>query len=212
MLELLSLHKADILRLLRRAADGWSPEDWQIFFDECAAIAEFDGGLPRAQAEARAFACCVAEWINRNPTPSAPGRCLACSGGERPWDPLLPFGTDTIGHAWVHRACCRAWYRAREAEAIAALASVGIRSSERRDERTATPASSVRWTRDRKPAEAISNTVDVKPPTKGRLQMTNIETNQDPPQSTVSMMIPISAATLDGAVHEHCVQSPKRGS
>ena len=29
VLDLLSLHKADILRLLRPANDGWSPEDWQ---------------------------------------------------------------------------------------------------------------------------------------------------------------------------------------
>ena len=37
VLDLLSLHKADILRLLRPANDGWSPEDWQVFFDERAA-------------------------------------------------------------------------------------------------------------------------------------------------------------------------------
>ena len=94
VLDLLSLHKADILRLLRPANDGWSPEDWQVFFDERAGILEFDAGMPRAEAEARAFACCLTEWINRNPTPSAPGRCLACGGGERPCDPLLPFGTE----------------------------------------------------------------------------------------------------------------------
>jgi hypothetical protein len=67
----LLLHKADILRLLRPTNDGWSPQDWQVFFDERAAILEFDGGLPRAESEARAFACCLTEWINRNPTPSA---------------------------------------------------------------------------------------------------------------------------------------------
>src|SRR5262249_15265322 len=66
VLELLLLHKADILRLLRHV---WSAEDWQVFFDERAGIAEYDGGLPRAEAEKRAFDCCVAEWINRNPTP-----------------------------------------------------------------------------------------------------------------------------------------------
>ena len=126
MLDLLAHHKADILRLLRPTNDGWSPEDWQVFFDERAAIAEFDGGLWRAEAERQAFACCVAEWINRNSTPSAPGWCLACGGGERSCDPLLPFGTQIVGHAWVHRACWPAWYRAREADAIAALASMGI--------------------------------------------------------------------------------------
>jgi hypothetical protein len=129
VLDLLVLHKADILRLLRPANDGWSPEDWRVFFDERAGIAEFDGGLSRSEAEARAFACCVTEWLNRNHTPSEPGRCLECGGGERNADPLLPFGADTIGHAWVHRACWPARYRAREAEAIAALSSMGVRTA-----------------------------------------------------------------------------------
>jgi hypothetical protein len=128
VLELLSQHKADILKLLRPANGGWLAEDWQVYFDERAGIAEFDGGLARAEAEARAFTCCVVEWLNRNPTPCVPGRCLACGGGERPCDPLLPFGTETGGHAWLHRGCWPAWYQTREAEAIAALASMGIRA------------------------------------------------------------------------------------
>ena len=82
VLDLLLLHKADILTLLHPANDGWSPEDWRVFFDERAAILEFDSGLPRAESEARAFAYCLTEWINRNPTPSTPGRCQACGGGE----------------------------------------------------------------------------------------------------------------------------------
>jgi hypothetical protein len=121
VLELLSRYKADILKLLRPANDGWSAYDWQVFFDERAGIAEFDGGLPRAEAEARAFECCVAEWLNRNPTPSVPGRCLACGDGEQPGQPLLPRG-----HAWLHRGCWPAWCRAREVEAHVGLASVGI--------------------------------------------------------------------------------------
>jgi hypothetical protein len=128
VLDLLPFHKADILRLLRPFHDGWSPEDWQVFFDERAGIAEFDGGSPRAKAEAHAFARCVTEWLNRNPTPSAPGRCLGCGGGERPCDPLLPFGADTRGHSWLHRACWPVWYRAREAEVVAALTSMGIQA------------------------------------------------------------------------------------
>ena len=47
---------------------------------ERAGIAEFDGGLPRAEAETRAFECCVVEWLNRNPVCSPPGRCLDCGG------------------------------------------------------------------------------------------------------------------------------------
>ena len=67
VLDLLSRHKAGIVTLLRAADDGWSAEDWQVFFDERASIAEFDGGLPRSQAEAQALACCAAEWLLRNP-------------------------------------------------------------------------------------------------------------------------------------------------
>ncbi len=67
VLDLLSRHKAGIVTLLRPAEDGWSAEDWHVFFDERAGIAEFDGKLPRGQAEARAFACCAEEWLNRNP-------------------------------------------------------------------------------------------------------------------------------------------------
>ena len=66
MLRALSRHKAGVVALLRPANDGWSAEDWRALFDERAGIAEFDGGLPRADAEARAFACCVAEWLDRN--------------------------------------------------------------------------------------------------------------------------------------------------
>jgi hypothetical protein len=65
VIDLLSRYKAEIVALLRPADDGWSVEDWHVFFDERAGIAEFDGGLPRAEAEAQAFACCVGEWLNQ---------------------------------------------------------------------------------------------------------------------------------------------------
>ena len=67
VLDLLSRHKADIVRMLRPTEVGWSAADWQVFFDERASIAEFDGGLSRADAEAQAFGCCVIEWLDRHP-------------------------------------------------------------------------------------------------------------------------------------------------
>ena len=69
--------------LLRTGRDSWSGEDWRAFFDERAGIAEFDGGLPRLEAEARAFTCCVAEWLNRNPVRSSSDRCLRCGEAEQ---------------------------------------------------------------------------------------------------------------------------------
>ncbi len=47
---LLSVNKGDVIALLQPAADGWSAEDWLAFFDERAALAEFDGGVPREEA------------------------------------------------------------------------------------------------------------------------------------------------------------------
>jgi hypothetical protein len=126
VLDLLVRHKADILALLRPAEDGWMAEDWQVFFDERAAVAEFDSGLPRAEAEARAFDCCAVEWLNRNPVRSPPSRCLNCGQAEHSHDPLLPFGTGSSGYAWLHSRCWPAWHEARKAEAIAALTAMGI--------------------------------------------------------------------------------------
>ena len=108
------------------ADDGWSAEDWQVFFDERAGIVEFDGGLPRAEAEARAFACCVVEWLNRNPERSPAGRCLGCGDREHAHDPLLPYGVEPTGHVWLHSRCWPAWYEARKAKAVSALTAMGI--------------------------------------------------------------------------------------
>jgi hypothetical protein len=126
VLDLLSRHKAQLLALLRPGSDGWSGEDWLAFYDERAGIAEFDGGLPRDQAEARAFACCAAEWLNRNAVRSPPGRCLGCGRGEHAHDALMPFGTEPTGHAWLHSRCWDAWHASRKAEAVAALSTLGI--------------------------------------------------------------------------------------
>jgi hypothetical protein len=129
MLDLLSRHKEGILALLRPANDGWSGhQEWLAFFDERAGIAEFEGGLPRAEAETRAFDCCVADWLKRNPVRSPPGRCLGCGGAEHAHDSLLPFGGEPIGHAWPHSRCWTAWHAGRKAEALAVLSSMGLPS------------------------------------------------------------------------------------
>lgn len=126
ILELLVRHKPRIVALLRAGRDGWSTEDWQAYFDERAGIAEFDGGLPRWESEARAFDCCVVEWLKRNFVRSLPGRCLACGGGDHAGDALLPYGIEATGHVWLHSRCWPAWHAGRKAEAVAALRAMGI--------------------------------------------------------------------------------------
>jgi hypothetical protein len=54
--------------------------DWRAYFEERAAIAEFDGGLPRAKAEAVAYAWTVHEWLARHFAPSPAGCCAHCQG------------------------------------------------------------------------------------------------------------------------------------
>jgi len=126
VLDALSRHKAEIMVLLRPAEDGWSAEDWQVFFEERAGIVEFDGGLPRAEAEAQAFACCVVEWLNRNPERSPAGRCLGCGDREHAHDPLLPYGVEPAGYVWLHSSCWPTWYAARQAKAVSTLTAMGI--------------------------------------------------------------------------------------
>jgi hypothetical protein len=120
----LSRHKAEIVVLLRPGGDGWSAEDWQVHFDEGAGVAEFDGGLPREAAEAKAFECCVVEWLNRHPVCSPLGSCLGCGGREDTYDKLLPYGTEKAGHAWLHSCCWDAWHANRKAKAVAVLSLI----------------------------------------------------------------------------------------
>jgi hypothetical protein len=129
VLDALSQHKAEIVALLRPGRDGWSAEDWQAYFDERAGIIEFDGGLPRAEAEAQAFACCVVEWLNRNPVYSPPSRCIACGGRGHTYDNLLPYGTEQTGHAWLHSHCWEAWHSRRKAEAVSVLSAFGMQAN-----------------------------------------------------------------------------------
>jgi hypothetical protein len=139
VLDALSRYKGEIVALIRLEPLRWSTDEWRAFFDERAGIIEFDGGLPRAEAEVQALACCVVEWLNQNPARSTPGRCLGCGSGSWPSNPLLPFGTETHGHVWLHGACWPTWHRARQADAVLALSSIGIRGVSIKSDALKTP-------------------------------------------------------------------------
>jgi hypothetical protein len=131
-LSVLQDHKREIVDFLIvrssncLANSQWSAEEWRAFYDERAAMAEFDGGVLRAEAEAHAFGSCVAQWLNRNPVHSPPGNCFHCDCREHGHDPLLPFGIEPNNHVWLHSRCWPVWHAARKAGAIAALATMGI--------------------------------------------------------------------------------------
>lgn len=96
MFDLPSRDKAGILSLLGAPEGGWTVEHWQVFFNERAGVAEFEAGLLRPQAEARAFTCCITKWMNRNPVRSAPDRCVGCGDSDRPDDPLSPLADRSV--------------------------------------------------------------------------------------------------------------------
>jgi hypothetical protein len=125
MIDILSRHKAGLMALLRPAEDGWAATDWLVLFEERAGVLEFGGGLPRAEAEAQAFTCCVLEWLNRHPAPSPAGRCAGCGKAGLPGAVLLPFGTEST-HTWLHAECWPAWHRARREGAATALRKMGV--------------------------------------------------------------------------------------
>ena len=133
VIDMLRRHKRSIVSLmqgrllaLRQPIQAWDPVDWRAFFDERAGIAEYDGGLSHAEAEARAFDCCVAEWLLRNPIHSSPDRCLECGKSGRTDGPLLAIGVVGSGEAWLHCGCVPAWRAARIGAAVAALSAMNI--------------------------------------------------------------------------------------
>jgi len=117
--------KAEIIELLAPHGDRWTAEDWQAFFDERAGISEVDGGQSKADAEALAFECCVVAWLNRHPEPSDPGRCAWCGTPDRDEHVVVPFGTESNGHTWLHRECWTHWHEDQRERARVALGPWG---------------------------------------------------------------------------------------
>src|SRR6516165_6715585 len=126
ILQVLSQHKAEIVAVLRPGPDGWSADDWHAFFDERAGIMEFEGRLSHTEAEAQALASCIVDWLNRNPTPSAPGRCVWCGQAESRDAAVLPYGTEPGTHIWLHAECWPAWHQVRRSQATEALMRMGV--------------------------------------------------------------------------------------
>ncbi len=105
----------------------WDADDWHGFFEERAAIAEHDGGLSRAEAEARAWKWTVAEWLNQHMPRSESDRCAWCGTSNRNGaGVVVPFGTEAAGHVWLHPECHGPFMARRRAEAVAALAEMGV--------------------------------------------------------------------------------------
>lgn len=123
--------KAGLLALLQAASSApWDAADWRAYRDERAAVAEFDGGLSRRDAEGMAYRSCVSEWLCRHPQVSAPGSCAHCGRGDLAGRIVMPYGDAVHGHIWLHGECWPAWYAQRRQAAVEALAGFGIGGGE----------------------------------------------------------------------------------
>ena len=109
--------------------DKWNGDDWRDWITERAAILEHDGGLPRAEADQRAYEHALIEWQNRHPFQGDPGRCAGCDNPiddrANDWRPLLDGATVHYGGHWGLR-CVERHGLGRREEAAAALAQLGI--------------------------------------------------------------------------------------
>ena len=61
--------------------------------------------IVRRDTAARAFDCCIVEWLNRHPQHSDPGRCAWCGKPDRHGHAVVPFGTKNYGPTWLHPEC-----------------------------------------------------------------------------------------------------------
>ena len=125
VIDLLRRYKLSIVAVLQ-PIQPWDATDWRAYFDERAAVAEFDHGLPRPEAEARAFEFCVSEWLRQHAVYSVSDRCLRCGDADRRDHPLLPIGIAGAGQAWLHIECSATWSAVRKVEAVAAMGAMGI--------------------------------------------------------------------------------------
>lgn len=86
---------------------------WRTFYEERAAIREYDGGLSRPDAEAGALQGAIAHWLARNPlSPGVPeDGCMHCAAAL-PVDYRVAVLAGP-GHAWLHPACMPEMNQAR---------------------------------------------------------------------------------------------------
>lgn len=130
VLKTLREHKSALLHLLQSEKSGWSVNEWREYFEERAAISEFDHGLPRTNAEINAFDLCVQEWLRQHTTTSAQGVCNQCQQRD---GLALPYLTGenirNTPNVWLHHECADQWHEARRDSAIASLKAIGLRAT-----------------------------------------------------------------------------------
>jgi hypothetical protein len=126
LLERLRASKPAILAALSEPAPAWSADNWRVFFDERAGIAEFDGGLSRQEAEALAYETCLMHWVNTSPPDHAKDGTCPCCGKEIIGNAGIPVLRPPGGNIWLHEGCHSRWLLRRRTEAKKTLIAMSI--------------------------------------------------------------------------------------
>ncbi len=101
-----------------------------------AAFATFaKRGRRNAKAERRAFEAAVSNWMNSNaPVNPDPNRCAACGKSlGRIGQDSVPVLSGNGAHVWLHHGCHGDWMAQRRAEAVQALAGLGLTPPDRKE-------------------------------------------------------------------------------
>ncbi len=93
------------------------------------------GEVLGADTEPNPFEAAVIRWLNNNPpTDLDPDVCGCC--GEplgRIGPDAVPFLTGAGRHVWLHHGCHGDWMAQRRAEAVQALAGLGLKPPDRKE-------------------------------------------------------------------------------
>ena len=143
---LVQARKRELLRLVGESQQERcrDPESWHAYFDERAAIRQYDGGYGRREAEHLALEDTIAHWLQINPPHASDQHCgcIHCGRPEQAGNPLIAYPVQE-GYAWVHNWCWRLWINALRNEAADTLLSMGISSRHDRSTRPGMPAGSL---------------------------------------------------------------------
>jgi hypothetical protein len=109
---------------------GWDEADWGTFYEERAAIRQYDDKRPRAEAERLAWGELLAEWHKVNASPPPAWQCAGCLqpiGGA----PAMTLPDAARVHDVAGYACLIAYGKRWRAAATEGLATMGIEPPDR---------------------------------------------------------------------------------